>query len=429
MDDGKISVNLLQTRYLLEIERAKLDRETNREYTAEGLQHLKEAGKIQFQLSAVTTGEVSAKHLRMSKELLQEVLRHMQRLGLTDEKAMVQSPPTVSEPTAVPAPQANADGRKASDKPDTSKSSKQAAELEDFNINDYIVKPGAVTVEDAMNGNPDVVEALKQAIYDDFQDKFPNLEGYTGVLVRHRLLYGPPGSGKTFICKALATYLDQMYPAGESCFFLLSGRDVKAKYQGVAEHRIGAVFKAAEEYTCSVICIDEVESLCPSRSADEKYNMTTTLLELIDGVQGKAGSLVILATNYPDRLDDALISRIGNRDFVDYPAHPALEAFLWKNKSIAYGLGDTEEKRERRIKKLAAAAEEKHFSFRNMNVLCDEIMKRMKAALLAQYKDGSKEVTHFPTLPDEKIDEAFQSVKTDFNQELYAHLLAYRDGH
>ncbi len=426
MSEGR-SVQLLQSQYLLEIERAKLDREMNGDYTADGLRHLKEAGTIQIQLAASTSGEVSARHMRMSRELLQDVLRHMQRLGFTEEK--IKGKPTAA-PEASPAARAEAEKNvKTTDKSGKERTKSENGELDGFRLEDYIVKPGAVSLEDARKGNPTVVDDLRDAVYDDFLELFPNIKEYSGLNVRHRLLYGPPGSGKTYICKGLSTYLNQMYPDGESCFFLLSCSEIKSKFVGTAEHRIREVFKAAGEYVFSIICIDEVDALCPPRTEDQKLNYTTTLLELIDGVQGKSEAMVILATNHPENVDAALISRIGNRDFVDYPSHVALEDFLRNKKSISRGLGETQEEKERMIRKIAAIAEEKHFSFRNMNVLSDEIMKRMKKMLREKYAHGSKEITAFLPLPEHELMEAVKRVNTDFNQKEYANLLAYRDNH
>ncbi len=348
----QMKIQQLQSQYLLEIERAKLDRELNDDYTAEGLHHLKEAGKIQLQLSASTSGEVSAQHMRMSRELLQGVLRHMQRLGFSEDK--IRDNPAA--PSGAPSP-ASPKPEKAEDKPGKEKKKTDNGELDGFRIEDYIVKPGAVSIEDARNGNPTVVDDLRDAVYDDFLELFPNIKEYSGLNVRHRLLYGPPGSGKTYICKGLSTYLNQMYPDGASCFFLLPCSEIKSKFVGTAEHRIREVFKAAGEYVFSVICIDEVDALCPPRGGDQKQqNYTTTLLELIDGVQGKSDAMVILATNHPENVDAALISRIGNRDFVDYPSHAAIEDFLRNKKSIACGLGASPEERERMIRKIVAIA-------------------------------------------------------------------------
>ena len=413
------SGSLLQSRYLLEIERAALDKETHGDYTQEGLQHLRDAGQLQMKLASITEGSVSEQHRQMSEELFRQVLSHMKRLGMIEKAA----------PQPEKRPEAPAARQPEEKKKPTENAKTSDGEMEGFRIEDYIVRPGAVQIEQAAQANPDVVKALKSAVYDDFRDRFPNVRGYAGTSIRHRLLYGPPGSGKTFLCKGLATYLNEKYPDGRSCFFLLPCSEIKSKFVGTAEKRIREVFRAAGNYEFSVICIDEVDALCPPRSSDSTVNYTTTFLELIDGVLGKTRSMVILATNHPENVDSALISRIGHRDFIDYASRGALEAHLRQAEHIAPGLGKTPEDRERMISWLARCGEEKHFSFRNMNVLCDEIYAAMKEKLEQAYPDGSQEEIEFIPLSREELERALAHVNTDFNPVEYAKLLEYKKTH
>lgn len=415
------SSTLLQSQYLLEIEQAKLDQEANGDYTKEGLTHLKNAGQLQLSLAEITEGDVTAQHKQMGEELFRQVLSHMKRLGLTEDKK-------ANEGTRLDSKKASHQSEKSKDMGVENKKTADG-EMEGFIIEDYVVRPGDVSIDQAADANPDTVKALKSAIYDDFPQRFPKLKGYQSMAIRHRLLYGPPGSGKTFLCKGLSTYLNEKYPGNRSCFFLLPCSEIKSKYVGTAEKRIREVFRAAEKYDFSVICIDEVDALCPPRSSDNKVNYTTTLLELIDGVQGKTRSMVILATNHPENIDSALISRIGHRDFVDYPSHTALESFLRKEKRITSGLGQTQEEREKVIQKLALCGEKRHFSFRNMNVLCDIIYMAMKDKLEKEYPDGSNEEIDFIPLSEDEIDRVVAQVNTDFNPNEYAALLAYRNAH
>ena len=412
-----LSSELLQSRYLLEIERATMDKEAHGDYTQEGLQHLKSAGEIQMKLASVTEGSVSARHKQMSEELFRQVLTHMKRLGLIEA-----APP---RPEKQPKPPKAGQPEVKKETPDKTSD----GEMEGFRIEDYIVRPGAVKIEEALQSNPHTVKAIKSAVYDDFAERFPNVRGYTSPSVRHRLLYGPPGSGKTYLCKGLATYLNEKYPDGRSCFFLLPCSEIKSKFVGTAEKRIREVFRVAAGYEFSVICIDEVDALCPPRSQDQHVNYTTTLLELIDGVKGKTNSMVILATNHPENVDSALISRIGHRDFIDYASRESLEALLRKEERIAPGLGKTQEERDQAIAWLASSAAEKHFSYRNMNVLCDEIHASMKEKLEEAYPEGSQEELDFIPLSREELERSFKRVNTDFNQEEYTRLLEYRDLH
>ncbi|BBG23057.1 VCP-like ATPase [Sulfuracidifex tepidarius] len=116
------------------------------------------------------------------------------------------------------------------------------------------------------------------------------------------LLYGPPGTGKTLIAKALANSM-------MSSFFYISGPEVASKYYGESEKRLREIFEQAFHDSPSIVFIDEIDAMAPSRdvaSSEADRRIVAQLLTLMDGVSSRSGVLVIGATNRPNAIDPAL---------------------------------------------------------------------------------------------------------------------------
>lgn len=156
--------------------------------------------------------------------------------------------------------------------------------------------------------------------------KFPHL--FQGAVKPWRgiLLYGPPGTGKSYLAKALAT------EAG-STFFSVSSSDLVSKFQGESERLVRNLFEMARENVPSIIFIDEVDSLCGSRSEGENESsrrIKTEFLVQMQGVgKGNDGILVLGATNTPWELDPAIRRRFEKRVYIPLP-EPAARAQMFK---------------------------------------------------------------------------------------------------
>lgn len=115
------------------------------------------------------------------------------------------------------------------------------------------------------------------------------------------LLYGPPGTGKTTIARVLST------ETGAS-FFSIKCSDLESKWVGETEKNVAKLFTDARRRRPSIIFLDEIEALLPSRGTDNYQNSAISMfLQEIDGIGSDGGVFILGATNRPADLDPALL--------------------------------------------------------------------------------------------------------------------------
>lgn len=134
------------------------------------------------------------------------------------------------------------------------------------------------------------------------------------------LLYGPPGSGKTLLARAVA---------GEAGvpFFSISGSDFVEMFVGVGASRVRDLFEQAKTNAPCIIFMDEIDAVGRHRGAglggghDEREQTLNQLLVEMDGFDIKDNVILIAATNRPDILDPALLrpGRFDRQIVVDRP--------------------------------------------------------------------------------------------------------------
>ncbi len=162
-----------------------------------------------------------------------------------------------------------------------------------------------------IGGLESVKRELQEAV--EWPLKYPELYKAIGYsMPKGILLYGPSGTGKTLLAKAVAT-------ESEANFISVRGPELLSKWVGESERGVREVFRRARQAAPCVIFFDEIDALAPTRGVGGDSMVTervvSQLLTELDGIQSLQGVVVLAATNRIDMVDPALL-RAGRFDKV-----------------------------------------------------------------------------------------------------------------
>lgn len=194
-------------------------------------------------------------------------------------------------------------------------------------FNEIVIKGDEVRWDDVAG-----LEIAKSALKETVVYPFLRPDLFMGLRepARGMLLFGPPGTGKTMLARAVAT-------ESKSIFFAISASSLTSKFLGESEKLVRALFSIAKELAPSIIFVDEIDSLLGARGGGSEHEATRRiktefLIQWSDLQKAAAGReeqnkekgdasrvLVLAATNLPWAIDEAARRRFVRRQYIPLP--------------------------------------------------------------------------------------------------------------
>jgi katanin p60 ATPase-containing subunit A1 len=239
-------------------------------------------------------------------------------------------------------------------------------------------------------------------------------------------MFGPPGTGKTMLAKAIATQ-------GKTSFFNVSASTLASKWRGESEKLVRILFEVARFYAPSTIFFDEIDALASTRGGTGEHEASrkvkSELLVQMDGANQNSSAsaslaededqaaktvMVLAATNRPWDLDEAIRRRLEKRVYIPLPSEVGRDALFRINlKSIALAPD---------IDFTVLVSKTEGYSGADITSVCrDAAMMPMRRKLLSENFDfdniqAHQEDMNIPlTMPD--FLEALENIQRSVNQD------------
>jgi len=183
---------------------------------------------------------------------------------------------------------------------------------DDFNAARKLVEPSAL--REVMVEVPNIkwtdiggLDKVKQELMEAVEWPIKNPENFKRMGIKApkaMLLYGPSGTGKTLLAKAVAN-------ESEANFISVKGPELLSKWVGESEKGVREIFKKARQTAPTIVFFDEIDALAPKRGGYSGSHVTETVVNQIltemDGIESLDNVIVIGATNRFDMIDTSLL--------------------------------------------------------------------------------------------------------------------------
>lgn len=276
--------------------------EQNGGHCEEECKYLQQAAKLHYDMSQMNVGSQAIYHRRKIQELNTKIKDIMREIDPERYKRIISGEKAKKE-------EAESKNVKSSSSDSSASTGKKSAinTSTDIDVSTWFKEAPPHSFAD-VSGMANLKEQLLGCIEDT---KLTRIRDYLGIKKLNSYFFiGPPGCGKTYIIEAFAHEL----MGQEYRYLSLVGSDIMNSYVGVAEKIITRLFDEAIKNEPCIIFIDEIDGVCRNRSDDmPEYmaSMTNAFLTGYNKIKNSNKNIIFLgATNYPERVDDAMLDRV-----------------------------------------------------------------------------------------------------------------------